>query len=42
MPNIDIEDNIEQDRWDYINKYNEWEGGGGESEPMTNPNRREC
>ncbi len=29
MPNIDIEDNAEQDRWDYSNKYNEWEGGGG-------------
>jgi hypothetical protein len=28
MPNIDIEDNVEQDRWDYTNKYNKWEGGG--------------
>ena len=28
MPNIDIENNIEQDRWDYHNKYNEWDGGG--------------
>jgi hypothetical protein len=28
MPNIDIEDNVEQDRWDYTNKYNEWEGRG--------------
>jgi hypothetical protein len=27
MPNIDIEDNIEQDRWDYSNEYNKWEGG---------------
>jgi hypothetical protein len=27
MPNIDIEDNVEQERWDYTNKYNEWEGG---------------
>ncbi len=26
MPNIDIEDNKEQDRWDYSNKYNEWQG----------------
>jgi hypothetical protein len=30
MPNIDIENNIEQDRWDYCNEYNEWEGGGGD------------
>jgi hypothetical protein len=28
MPNIDIENNVEQDRWDYSNEYNEWEGGG--------------
>jgi hypothetical protein len=27
MPNIDIEDNVEQERWDYTKKYNEWEGG---------------
>ncbi len=27
MPNIDIEDNVEQERWDYMNKYNEWGGG---------------
>jgi hypothetical protein len=27
MPNIDIEDNVEQDSWDYTNKYNKWEGG---------------
>jgi hypothetical protein len=27
MPNIDIEDNIEQDRCDYSNEYNKWEGG---------------
>jgi hypothetical protein len=39
MPNIDIEDNVEQDRWDYSNKYNKWEGG--ESAKMTNPNRIE-
>ncbi len=26
MPNIDIEDNKEQERWDYTNEYNEWEG----------------
>jgi hypothetical protein len=40
LPNIDIENNIEQDRWDYSNECNKWEGG--ESEPMTNPNRIEC
>jgi hypothetical protein len=28
MPNIDSENNVEQDRWDYSNEYNEWEGGG--------------
>jgi hypothetical protein len=28
MPNIDIENNVEQDRWDYSNEYKEWEGGG--------------
>jgi hypothetical protein len=27
MPNIDIEDNVEQDGWDYTTKYNKWEGG---------------
>ncbi len=35
MPNIDIENNIEQDRWDYHNK-------GGDSETMTNPIIIEC
>ncbi len=27
MPNVDIENYIEQDRWDYSNEYNKWEGG---------------
>ncbi len=27
MPNIDIEAYVEEDRWDYSNEYNEWEGG---------------
>jgi hypothetical protein len=40
MPNIDIENYVKQDRWDYSNEYSEWEGG--ESETMTNPNRIEC
>jgi hypothetical protein len=39
MPNIDIEDNVEQDRWDYSNEYNKWEGG--ESKTMISPNRIE-
>jgi hypothetical protein len=26
--NIDIDNNIEEDRWDYSNECNEWEGGG--------------
>jgi hypothetical protein len=39
MPNIDIENNVEQDRWDYSNEYNKSEGG--ESEIMTNQNRIE-
>jgi hypothetical protein len=28
MPNNDIEDHIEQERWDYTNECNEWERGG--------------
>jgi hypothetical protein len=38
MPNIDIEENIEQDRWDYSKEYNEWEGGGisNNDEPKQN------
>jgi hypothetical protein len=40
MPNIDIENYVEQDRWDYSNECNEWEGG--ESETIPNPNRKEC
>ncbi len=40
MPNIDIDNNVEQGRWDYSNEYNGWEGG--DSATMTNPNRVEC
>jgi hypothetical protein len=40
VPNIDIENYVEQDRWDYSNECNEWEWG--ESETMTNPNIIEC
>ncbi len=36
MPNIDIENYLEQDRWDFSNECNEWE------ETMANPNRIEC
>ena len=39
MPNIDIEDNIEQDRWDYTNKYNKWEGGGFSNNDYPKQNR---
>jgi hypothetical protein len=28
MPNFDIENEVEEDRWVYSNEYNEWEGGG--------------
>jgi hypothetical protein len=27
-PNIDIENYVDEDRWDYSNECNEWEGGG--------------
>ncbi len=27
-PNIDIENYVEEDRWDYSNECNKWEGGG--------------
>ncbi len=27
-PNIDVENYVEEDRWDYSNECNEWEGGG--------------
>jgi hypothetical protein len=40
MHNIDIEDNVEEERWDYTNKYINWEGGN--SATMTNLNRIEC
>jgi hypothetical protein len=39
MPNIDIENNVEQDRWDYINKYNKWEGGGIRNNDKLRQNR---
>jgi hypothetical protein len=39
MPNIDIDNNVEQDRWDYTNKYNEWEGGGFSNNDAPKQNR---
>jgi hypothetical protein len=39
MPNIDIEDNVEQDRWDYSNKYNKWDGGGFSNNGKSKQNR---
>ncbi len=40
MPNIDIENYVEKDRWDYSNKFNKWEGE--DSETIPNPNRIKC
>jgi hypothetical protein len=39
MPSVDIEDNVEQKRWDYTNKYNKWEGGGFRVDEEHNQNR---
>ena len=39
MPNNDIENYVEEDRWDYSNECNKWKGG--DSETITNPNRIE-
>jgi hypothetical protein len=38
MPNIGIENYVEQDRWDYSNECNKWEGGGirNNDEPKQN------
>ncbi len=32
MPKIDIENYVEQDRWDFSNEYNKWEGGGNQKQ----------
>jgi hypothetical protein len=37
--NIDIENNVEQDRWDYSNEYNEWEGMGIRNNDKPKQNR---
>ncbi len=39
MPNIDIENDLEQDRWDYSNEYNNWEGGGIRNHDKPEQNR---
>jgi hypothetical protein len=39
IPNIDIEDNVEQERWDYTNKYNKWEGGEFSKDDESKQNR---
>ncbi len=39
MPNIDIEDNVKQDRWDYTNKYNECERRGFSNNDKPKQNR---
>ncbi len=39
MPNIDIENYLEQDRWDYSNECNEWEGGGIRNNDGSEQNR---
>jgi hypothetical protein len=32
MPNMDIANYIEQDRWDNSHEYNKWEGGGNQKQ----------
>jgi hypothetical protein len=39
LPNNDIENNLEQDRWDYHNEYNKWEGGGIRNNDKPKQNR---
>jgi hypothetical protein len=39
IPKIDIEDSVEQDRWDYSNKYNKWEVGGFSNNDKPKQNR---
>ncbi len=45
MPNIDIENYVKQDRWDYGNECNKWERGGGirnNDEPKQNRMLENC
>jgi hypothetical protein len=39
MPNNYVEDNVEQDRWDYTTKYNKWGGGGFSNNGKAKQNR---
>jgi hypothetical protein len=39
MPNVDIEENVEQERWDYTNEYNKWEEGDFSVDEEHNQNR---
>jgi hypothetical protein len=39
MPKIDIENYVEQDRWDYSNECNEWEGRGIRNNDKPKQNR---
>jgi hypothetical protein len=39
MPNIDIEDNIEQKRWDYSKENNKWKGGEFSKDDAPKQNR---
>jgi hypothetical protein len=39
MPNIDIENYVEQARWDYSNECNKWEGGGIRNNDKPKQNR---
>jgi hypothetical protein len=39
MPNIDIENYVEQDRWDYSNECNKWGGGGIRNNDKPKQNR---
>jgi hypothetical protein len=40
MPNIDIENYVEKDRWDYSNECNKWEGGGLRNNYKPKQNRK--
>jgi hypothetical protein len=39
MPNVDIENYVEEDRWDYSNECNKWEGGGLRNNDKPEQNR---
>jgi hypothetical protein len=35
MPNIDIDNYVEEDLWEYSNECNKWEGGGTQKQLQT-------